>query len=115
MESKSGGFLCHEKKVPAMILQVVVSNYCLVCIMKSLQQNITLDRQQFSYPLSDFVHFMVQKVAVLIKVLIAEQPLPYHLVWHLASVVHHQLQHVVVGFARKHDSTGVQFIDSTTN
>ena len=55
---------------------------------------------------------MIEKVEVCIKVKLAESALANQSVRQLALQVHYEFQHLVIGLARKHNTTGVQLIDS---
>ena len=61
-----------------------------------------------TYSLSDFVHLMIQKVTIFIKVLIPQCPFSNHLVGYFSFVVHHQFEHFIVGFSRKHNLSCVK-------
>ena len=55
-------------------------------------------KSNLSYPLSDLVHFMVQKVAVFIKMAFPQCSFSDHFVGHFTFIIHHQFQHLIVGF-----------------
>lgn len=55
-----------------------------------------------AYPLSDLVHLLIKKIAVLVKVLISQDSFTHHFVGYLPFVIHHEFQHFIVGFPRKH-------------
>ena len=54
---------------------------------------------------------MIAEVKVCVKVKLAESALANEAVRKFAFQVHYQLQHLVVGLARKHDAARVEFID----
>ena len=49
-----------------------------------------------TYPLCDFVHFVVKEVEVCIKVKLAERAFANEPVWQLALQIHYQLEHLIV-------------------
>lgn len=61
-----------------------------------------------SHPLSDLVHFMVQKVAVFIKMAFPQCSFSDHFVGHFTFIIHHQFQHLIVGFPWKHYLPSIQ-------
>ena len=58
----------------------------------------TIWKNNQSYPLSYLVHFMVQKVAVFIKMAFPQCSFSDHFVGHFTFIIHHQFQHLIVGF-----------------
>ena len=61
-----------------------------------------------THPLSNFVHFMIKKVTIFVKVLISQCSFSNHLVGNFTFVVHHQFEHFIVGFSRKHNLSSVE-------
>ena len=64
-----------------------------------------------THPLSDFIDFLIAEVEVSIEVKLAKCALANEPVRQFAFQVHYQLEHLVVGLARKHNAPGVELID----
>lgn len=64
-----------------------------------------------THPFGDLVDLVIQKVAVAVKVLFLERTASDHLVRKLSLQVHEEFQHLIVRFARKQNTTGVEFVD----
>lgn len=70
--------------------------------------------KKITYPLSNFINFMIEKIAVGVKMLILERTFPNYFIRHFSFEVHEKFQHLVIRFSRKHDFSSVQFVNSTS-
>ena len=64
-------------------------------------------RQTNRYLLSDFVHFLVEKVAVLVEVFVFEHTFSHELVTHSSFEVHEKFKHLIIGFTGKHNFASI--------
>ena len=58
---------------------------------------------------------MIEEVVVVVEVLVSEHAFPDHLVGELALVVHHELEHLIVGLTCEHDLPCVELVDSAAH
>ena len=72
-------------------------------------------RLALAHLFSHFVNLCIEEGEIWVKVLVPKHTPPRQLVGHLSFHLHHQLQHVVVGFAREQDLAGVELIQSAAN
>lgn len=67
-----------------------------------------------TYPFSDLINFLIQKIAILIEMLIFELAFSHHFIREFTLQIHEEFQHLIVRFATEQYFARVQFVDGAT-
>lgn len=68
-----------------------------------------------TYPVCDFVHFVIQEIVVAVKMLIPKHTLSDDFIGELPFQVHHELEHLIVWLPREQDLACVEFKDGCSH